>query len=143
MLILINKFIKLSSIEKQMFLEAYLVSLYSRMLILLSSFKSLEKKLGSKTEKRNCFRNENIETMKLIKRSIIRSSKYCFWRNKCFEQSLTAAIMFKRRKIPYVLYLGVAKKEEKLIAHVWIESNGYFVVNKGKVEYFTLSTYFG
>lgn len=127
-----------------MFFEAFFISFYSRLLILFFSFKSLEKKLGSKSPPLfPKYDHNNKELLVLIKRSILRSAKYCIWRNKCFEQSLTAAIMLKRRKFHYVLYFGLAKKDKKLKAHVWIKSNGYYLVNKGNVEYSTLLTYFG
>ncbi|MGQ9846001.1 MAG: lasso peptide biosynthesis B2 protein [Bacteroidales bacterium] len=143
MLNLLLKYYKLSSIEKRMFLEAYVISFYSRLLILLLPFKSIEKKLGNKSPTFSKYDHENKKLLVLIKRSILRSAKYSIWRNKCFEQSLTAAIMLKKRKYHYILHLGLAKKENKLIAHVWIESNGYYLVNKGNIEYCTLLTYFG
>lgn len=137
------KYFKLSSIEKRMFFEAYIISFYSRLLILFLSFKLLEKKLGSKSPLFPKYNHQNKELLVLIKRSILRSAKYSIWRNKCFEQSLTAAIMLKKRNYNYVLHLGLAKKDNKLKAHVWIESNGYYLVNKGNGQYSTLLTYFG
>lgn len=140
---LILKYCKLSSIEKKMFFEAFIISFYARLLILFFSFKSLEKKLGSKSSLFPKYDHQNKELLVLIKRSILRSAKYSIWRNKCFEQSLTAAIMLKRRKYHYVLHFGLTKKDNKLKAHVWIESNDYYLVNKGNVEYSILLTYFG
>ena len=142
MLPLISKYYKLNSTEKKMFFEAYVTSFYARMLLLFCSFKRLEKRLGKKSAQLMSNENQNKELLVLIKRSIIRASKYSFWRNKCFEQSLTAAIMLRKRKIHYVLYLGLAKKNNKLVAHVWMESQGYFLVNKGNTEFTTLSTFY-
>lgn len=139
---LFYKYYKLSSVEKKLFLEAYITSFYSRFLILLFSFKILEKKFGSKSTIYSEYENKNKELLVLIKRSILRSAKYSIWRNKCFEQSLTAAIMLKKRKYHYAMHFGLAKKNNMLIAHVWIESNGYYLVNKGNIKYSTLLTYF-
>lgn len=125
-----------------MFLEAFFVSFFARLLILFCPFKKLEKRLGAKTLIPLHYDNNKKELLVLIKRSIYRAAKYSFWRNKCFEQSLTAAMMLRKRNIHYVLYLGLAKQGDKLIAHVWIESQGYFLVNKGNIEYSTLSIYY-
>lgn len=77
----------------------------------------------------------NPETIPLIRKSLLRVKKIAFWRFKCIEQSFTAALMLKRRNLPYTLYFGVWKHQNILKAHVWIVSSDEVLVEKGHAEY--------
>jgi len=140
----IKKFILLPKYEKHLFIEAIIYSFYARWLILCMPFKTIEKKMGNKTQNPSLLSNHKIDNEKLIyiKRAILRAAKWSLWQNKCFEQSLTAAYFLRKYKIPYQLYLGLLKENKKLHAHVWIESNGYFLVEKGKKNFVTLAIYY-
>jgi len=138
------KFINLSTIEKSMLAEALFLSLYVRLLILFVPFRKLEKRFGVKTET-SSFDKTADKTQQLIsiKKSIMRLKSRTLWRYKCYEQSLTALQMLKKRKLPYTLYFGVNKENQKLFAHVWIESNNYSIVPKGEKDFAVLSIYKG
>lgn len=138
----IKKFALLPFIEKKMLIESLFVSLYVKILLLLFSFNFIEKKIiKKKTEK---IKNLNSkETILLIKKSIQRISHLIFWKNLCLEQSLTALIMLRKRKIPYTLYFGIRKNNSKLQAHVWISSESIYVIEKGNEEFTILKEYSG
>ncbi len=136
----IKTFISLPLIEKKILAEVILVSLYVRILLLMFSFEFIEKKLIEK--KYNKKENTNFkETILLIKKSIQRSSKLIFWRYFCLEQSLTALIMLRKRKLPFTLYLGVLKKNDKMLAHVWICSQTIYIVEKTNEEFSVIKEY--
>jgi len=130
--------------EKYLLIIALIYSFYIRWYILWMPFKIIEKKMGNKLQNTSLSYSYKYDKEKLviIKRTILRAAKLSFWRNKCFEQSLTAAYFLRKYKIPYHLYMGITKENQKLIAHVWIESNGYFLVEKGKKNFVTLAIYY-
>lgn len=75
------------------------------------------------------------ETILVVRKSLLRVKKIAFWRFKCIEQSFTAALMLKRRNMPFTLYFGVWKHQNKLKAHVWIVSSDQVIVEKGNAEF--------
>lgn len=139
----IRKFVSLPKIEQKILIETLLTSLFVKVLMILLSFKLIEKKIINKTFKKNEKRKITEETIYLIKKSIQRVSRFVFWRNKCIEQSLTALIMLKKRKIPYTLYMGVRKYDGKMHAHVWIRANSTYIVEKGNAEFIITKEYSG
>jgi hypothetical protein len=47
----------------------------------------------------------------------------------CLTQALTVMLLFRRRKYPAQLKIGVAKRNDgALIAHAWVESGGEVVI---------------
>lgn len=141
---LLRKFIKLTPTEKSMLIEALLLSFYIRLLIIFVPFKKLEKRFGNKTENPPIEKDaKKTERLVLIKKSILRLKRRIPWRYKCYEQSLTALYMLKKRKLSYNLYFGVKKEKQKLLAHVWIESNYYPIVPRGEKDFTVLSIYCG
>ena len=44
------------------------------------------------------------------------------WRAKCIEQGFAAHWMLRRRSVPTVLHYGVARRDDGLVAHVWVRS---------------------
>lgn len=137
------KFFQITANEKSMLIEALLLSLYIRLLILFVPFRKLEKHFGVKTETYSPNKIASNQQLLLIKKTIMRLRNRTPWRYKCYEQSLTALQMLKRRKLPYTLYFGLNKEKQKLLAHVWIESNNYSIVPKGNKKFAVLSIYKG
>lgn len=50
------------------------------------------------------------------------------WRAKCIEQGFAAHWMLRRRAVPTVLHYGVARRDDGLIAHVWVRSGDADVI---------------
>ncbi len=138
-----NKYINLPKQEKKLLLEALLFSIYVRLWLMLFPFKWIEKKLGSKEPV--IYETTNIQEKLLltIKKSIKRIANHTWWRNQCIEQSLTALLMLKKRKINYVISFGATTKNSQLKAHVWIRSGSFFIVDKGTDNYALIIEYYG
>ncbi len=138
---LFQKFITLSSLEKKLFIEAYFFSVYSRFVIKIFPFKWYEKSLGQKNKILPATNYSNREMLSYIKFAVRRVSRHSFWRNQCFEQSYATMLMLKRRNIPYTLYFGLQHEDKTLKAHVWIATGDFYFVNKGNINFTTVSTY--
>ena len=61
------------------------------------------------------------------------------WESACLAQSLTCALMLRRRRIPGLLYLGVAlglNPKERFSAHAWLRCGEEILVGEGGHERF-------
>lgn len=59
----------------------------------------------------------------------VRAARRAVPRASCLVQALAAAILLRRAGLPAVLYLGSrGPREGALLAHAWVESNGFVVV---------------
>jgi hypothetical protein len=138
---LFQKFYFLSRTEKKLFVEAFCLSVYARIIIKILPFKWYEKSLGEKNKNESEIDFQDKERLILVKRAVRRAAKYSWWRNKCFEQSFTTWLMLKRRKIHYTIFFGLNSEEKKLTAHVWIKTGDFYFVNKGNINFTTVLTY--
>ncbi len=142
-----NKFTKLSSDEKKLFMEAWLMLGIMRGAILTVPFKRLTRSLEQQ--------QDNVEITSLnehemtiagtIGRVIMRVANNTPWESACLAQSLTAQRMLKRRGIPGVFYLGVMKDEnvkEKMSAHAWSQCGETIITgHKGHDAYTVVSVF--
>lgn len=60
----------------------------------------------------------------------------------CFPQALAAFFMLRRRRIPSRLYYGVARQNNRLVAHTWTKANGRTVVGGDVESQFTVLAIF-
>ena len=142
-----KKFTQLPSEEKKLFLEAYVTLGKMRAAILTVSFKRLTHSLehSTKAEKLVPLNQEEMETAILVGSAIVRASAYTPWESACLAQSLTAQKMLKKREVPGVFYLGVAKDEEseaKMKAHAWTQCGDAIITGGGGHEAFTVLSVF-
>ncbi len=143
-----KKFTKLSSEEKNLFLEAYKTLGVMRVAILTVSFKRLTRSLDHQPnrEEVTALNEKELEIAMMVAQAISRASAYTPWESACLVQSLTAQKMLQKRGIPGVFYLGAAKDEEsegKMKAHAWSQC-GETIITGGKGhESFTVLSVFG
>jgi hypothetical protein len=137
----IKKFISLPKEEKTLFLEALFTSFLIRIYLLIVPANKVERFIQKKSNKIKPNNNFSTETIYLIRKSIKRIAKYSLWRNLCLEQSLTAMIMLKRKKIPYTIYIGAKKNNEQIIGHFWITAQSVEIVKKGSNDIIILKEY--
>lgn len=148
MLTKIRKFTKLSSEEKKLFLEAYTTLGMMRTAILTLSFKRLTRSLDHTAKKQEITALNDVEMDIAVKvgQAITRAAVYTPWESACLVQSLTAQKMLKKRGIPGVFYLGVAKddeSEEKMKAHAWTQCGEAIITGAVGYETFTVLSVFG
>lgn len=61
------------------------------------------------------------------------------WESKCLAQALVTAPLLYLMRVPYVLYLGVAKEDTKeLRAHAWVRSGPCMVTGGAGTPEFTV-----
>jgi hypothetical protein len=135
----INRFINISLDEKLLFLETILYLAFARFLILFVPMKRFAPLLGKEgTQAEIPFEHTYFQRTKQIKRNIKRAVKITPFRTKCFEQSIAAKLMMKRRGIPSTLCLGVRKNGNVLEAHAWVNN---FDLNACNKEYRVLKNF--
>ena len=125
----------LSSDEKLLFCEALFLHLWVGLLLKIIPFRKIpelfENKIQGTRYKVQGSRNQEQETLLLLKAATQRAAGVSPWKNKCLVSSLAARRMLNRRRIESQVLLGVAKDSgKKLIAHAWIRSGDFEVVKK-------------
>jgi len=143
----INKFTKLPSEEKKLFLEAYITLGIMRAAILTVSFKRLTRSLEhlSNKEELTTLNDNEISIATEVSQAITRAIAHTPWESACLAQSLTAQRMLQKRGIPGVFYLGVTKdeeSEEKIKAHAWSQCGDTIITGGGGHENFTVLSVF-
>ncbi len=143
-----KKFTKLSSEEKKLFLEAYVILGKMRAAILRVSFKRLTRSLEHQAKKSELVQldEEQIQLALSIGKAIGQAAAHTPWESACLAQSLAAQRMLKKRGIPGVFYLGAAKDDEneaKMKAHAWSQCGDQIITGGGGHEKFTVLSVFG
>ena len=140
-----KKFTKLSAKEKNLFIEAYYTLGVMRAAILRVSFKRLTRSLKHQAKKSEFVQldEEQIQMALSIGKAIGQAAAHTPWESACLAQSLTAQRMLKKRGIPGVFYLGVAKDEEKMKAHAWSQCGDRIITGGKGHEEFTVLSEFG
>jgi hypothetical protein len=143
-----QKFTKLSSEEKKLFMEAYVILGVMRTAILTVSFKRLTRSLEHLAKKKELekLNEEEMQTAQKVGQAIMRASAYTPWESACLAQSLTAQKMLQKRGIPGVFYLGAAKDEEnkeKMKAHAWSQCGDVIITGGSGHNEFTVLSVFG
>ncbi len=148
MLYKIRKFLKLSSEEKKLFLEAYVTLGMMRTAILTISFKRLTRTLEHVEKKKELEKlsEEEMRIAQKVGEAIMRASVNTPWESACLAQSLTVQKMLQKRGIPGVFYLGAVKDEEskeKMKAHAWTQCGDIIITGASGHEAFTVLSVFG
>lgn len=135
MIVLSKKFITLSTKEKFLFFEAYITLGVMRAGILLLPFKWLTCALVLNKNHPNTLpvdQNEQIQA-ETISKAIRRAANHTPWESACLTKALTIQRMLRKRAIPGIFYLGVAKKEKnktQLKAHAWVKCGNNILTGK-------------
>lgn len=57
------------------------------------------------------------------------------WESKCLVRALTAQKLLDYKNIPSTLYLGVGRKDGKMVAHAWIRTGSFYLTGGMGEEY--------
>jgi hypothetical protein len=142
-----KKFTKLSSEEKKLFVEAYLILGIMRFAILTTSFKHLTRSMEHSTKKQVLPKldEDQIYIAKRIGDAIVRASAHTPWQSACLVQALTAQKMLKKRCIGGAFYLGVFKERKdtgEIEAHAWAQCGELTITGgRGSEAYTVLSVF--
>jgi len=138
------KFIKLPLQTKLIFMEAYILLGFSRLMIWKLKFKWIAGLLGDVNHETESS-NEGLDLYKVrqVSMAIRIMSKYTFWESKCLAQAFTAKLMLNRRNQKSTVYLGIAKdKSGSLIAHAWVRCGRIYVSGGDGSLKFTITSKF-
>jgi hypothetical protein len=143
----IRKFTALSTVEKKLFLEAYVMLGLMRAAILTVSFKRLTRSLEHHIKKKSLpeVSQTQMKTAEKIGKAIMKAATYTPWESACLAQSLTAQKMLRKRGIAGVFYLGVRKEVENpnnLNAHAWTGCGDRIITGEKGIQSFTILSEF-
>lgn len=57
------------------------------------------------------------------------------WESKCLVRALTAQRLLTKKKVASTLYLGVGRKDGKMVAHAWIRTGNFYLTGGMGEEY--------
>ena len=139
-----KKFSQLSSEEKKLFFEAYVILGMMRVAILTISFKRLTCSLDhvAKKEETPILNDKEMDIAIKVGQAITRAADYTPWNSACLAQSLTAQKMLKKRGVPGVFYLGASKDKENMKAHAWSQCGETIITGGDSHEEFTVLSVF-
>ena len=80
---------------------------------------------------------EQQQRIRAVRWAVAAAARRVPWRAKCIEQGFAAQWMLRRRSVPAVLHYGVARRDDGLIAHVWVRSGSTDVIGCENLAEFT------
>ncbi len=124
--------------ERSRLLEALLLLGAARAAVLLFSFSRVAGWVGlvAKDTKVNIARAQ-ANTAAEIGWAVRTASARTPWQSACLVQTLAAAAMLRRRKVPCTLFLGVARDAQHLTAHAWLGCGADILTGSGGRQRFT------
>lgn len=140
----IKKFVTLSHLEKRLFIQAFFVCGFVRIMIFVAPMRWYAKSLGEK-EKESSYlpdsdkQNEIQQVLKALRRAI----RYQPGKTKCLARAISAKKLLLKKGIPSTLYLGVAKEStNRMIAHAWLKCGSDIITGKEEMSKFTVVAFF-
>lgn len=137
---------QLNKKDKRLFWEAFLFLTYARLIVLLIPFKVIGPRLGAQNKETTSKENIQVDSAKAIATAIRLAVRYIPWKTVCLPQAIAANRMLKRRKLSGILYLGLARDDEKtkgLKAHAWLRHGETIVCGaKGHQQFAVVSTFY-
>ncbi len=135
----IQRFLTLNRETKRLFIEAFLLLGWARVLKIMP-FSKIAPLLGEHMCETTFLNIEsNTKILRQVNEAIQIMSGYTIWESKCLVKAIAAMQMLEKRKIGSTLYLGTAKDETgKLIAHAWLRSGPYYITGVEGMGRFTV-----
>jgi len=128
-------FLKKPMFFKLWFIPVWLLLGASKSLINLVSFRRLERFMGTwhgVSPAVPLVTSCQQERARYIGHLVRHTAQYTPWDSNCFPQALTAAMLLRLYRVPYVLCFGLARNQatSEYLAHAWVTS-GPVVVTGG------------
>lgn len=119
-----SKFIYLKKTEKKIIAEAFSYFLLSIILVRFFKLNFYARYIGKYMTPTEIDINQDLEEeIKLITRNILRVKNMIPFKTTCLEDSIVTKKILDKRNIKTVLYLGLKKEKNNLIAHAWTIPN--------------------
>lgn len=119
----VRAFQRLSRFEQAWLAPVFILLGLSRALILCLSFRRLAPRLGVHAGTNAwtpLLDGRQEQRARQIGRVVRLAARHTPWRSNCFPQAVAARIVLGAHRIPYVLFLGVAREGGGLQAHAWV-----------------------
>lgn len=133
----------ISTKEKLLFIEAFILTGIMRYKILKTPFNKLKIKLGEYNKE--SVEEVSIETYKKAKQIrwiVTHISQHTPWESLCLVQAMTVQKMLKKRNISTTIYLGVNKdKNNEMKAHAWIRCGQMYITGGNGTGYATVAKF--
>ena len=130
-------------IDYILFVEAWFLLHFAKLIILFMPFKKIASWMGSLgAESLHDLHSTDLSTK--IEHAVRRSSRYTLHESKCYDQALTAKALLGQCNLPATIYFGLAKaRENQLMAHAWVRCGNTIITGKAGMERFTVVACFG
>ena len=140
----LGKFLRLSSSDRRLFVEAAIWLGIGRLAVLVVPFRRIAPFLGRHmAESPQTTESEHKEIAERISWVVQTASRHMPWECKCLTQAIACKSMLKRRGLRTTLYLGVAKgDEENLKAHAWLRTGDLIVTGARDIDRFIVVSTF-
>jgi hypothetical protein len=111
----------LSAAEASLVVEAIVTLAIASLLVAFAPFRRVAN-LARHPESLPPTPSEQVRQIREVRWAVAACARRVPWRAKCIEQGFAAHWMLRRRSIVTVLHYGIARRDEGLIAHVWVRS---------------------
>ena len=130
-------------IDYILFVEAWFLLHFAKLVILLMPFKKIASQIG-KLHVESTHDLHSMEEPIKIEHAVRRAARYTLHRSKCYDQALTAKALLGQCGLPATIYFGLAKEgDSQLMAHAWVRCGNKIVTGKAGMERFTVIACFG
>lgn len=133
----------ISTKEKLLFIEAFILTGIMRYKILKTPFNKLKIQLGEyNKESAEEVSIEIYKKAKQIRWIVTHISQHTPWESLCLVQAMTVQKMLKKRNISTTIYLGVNKdKNNEMKAHAWIRCGQMYITGGNGTGYATVAKF--
>tara|TARA_R110002049_G_scaffold194408_2_gene363302 strand:- start:1527 stop:2000 length:474 start_codon:yes stop_codon:yes gene_type:complete len=120
-------FLRKSVFFKLWFLPVWLLLGVSKALIFMLTFRRIEKLMGKAhgiSPVIPLLTESQRKRVSQIGHVVRVTSRYTPWKSNCYPQAITAALLLRLYKLPYLLCFGLKRSEEsgRYLAHAWVAS---------------------
>lgn len=128
--------------EKHLTIEVWFWAAVFRLLLLIAPAKLMKRYFGSSGEESAFTESkDNYIKARKIAYHVNRVAGHTPWESKCLVRALTAQKLLTKKKISSTLYLGVKKEGNKMVAHAWIRTGGYYMTGGNGDGYTTVARF--
>lgn len=128
--------------EKWLTIKIWFWTAIFRLIILLVPAKYMKKHFGISGEESSFDESKyNYVIARKIACHVNRIAEHTPWESKCLVCALTAQRLLTKKKISSTLYLGIKKEGEKMLAHAWIRTGGYYATGGNGNGYTMVAKY--